>query len=116
MFLSFDMTVIPCGSGNDAGMVRDYIKTYYGHPAQLHVKGAPLVSTFNGQDCHFGQGSPNDGWASVVKNDMPPVQFVPAFFVGNPTNLRNFGVTNGIFSVRTFIVQVNVVTKYSVYV
>jgi hypothetical protein len=73
LFLSFDMTALPCGSSSDAAALRGLLNTYNSHPAQLNYQGKPLVSTFDGENCKFGQDNVNDGWASAVRNNVSPV-------------------------------------------
>ncbi|KZT21896.1 glycoside hydrolase family 71 protein [Neolentinus lepideus HHB14362 ss-1] len=81
LFLSFDMTSFPCSGPGDAYILRDYITRYQAHPSQLRYDGKILVSTFGGEYCSFGTGSLNQGWQNAIKSEMPPVHFVPAFFL-----------------------------------
>ncbi|KAJ7697799.1 glycosyl hydrolase family 71-domain-containing protein [Mycena rosella] len=74
-----------------------YITTYSGHPNVLQFAGKMLVSTFSGEKCTFGQGSVDAGWASTVKMGVPPVHFVPAFFV-DPATLGIYHSADGAFN------------------
>lgn len=60
-----------------------------------------LVSTFSGQSCYFGTGSVNDGWNVAVKNWLPPVHFIPAFFI-DPATFASLQVVDGAFNVRPY--------------
>jgi len=79
MFLSFEMTAVRCGSAADAGMLTDLVKTYASHPAQAKYNGRAHVSTFSGENCHFGQGSVQAGWL-YLRSLVPALYFVPAHF------------------------------------
>ncbi|KAF8191300.1 glycoside hydrolase family 71 protein [Pholiota molesta] len=97
MFFSFDMASFPCGGEGDGNLLRQLIKGYNGHPNQLVYKDKNFVSTFGGQFCRFGAGSLDDGWYNIMKKDMPPVHFVPAFFI-NPSELQNMRSIDGAYS------------------
>jgi len=97
LFLSFDMTVIPCASVGDMQRLQKYVMDYKSHPNQMFVGGRVFVSTFAGEGCRFGAGSPNDGWVSTLKSaSMPPVWFVPSFFV-DPATFPSITVMDGYF-------------------
>ena len=74
LFFSFDMSVLSCNSASDVAPIRNYINKYAAHAAQLNFRGRPLVSTFAGERCTFGQGSVNDGWISAVRTGVPSVR------------------------------------------
>jgi glucan endo-1,3-alpha-glucosidase len=97
LFLSFDMTSLPCASPSDAEALMRYIINYYGHPNSLFYNGKMFVSTFAGQDCRFGESSLDDGWIKAVKSG-PPVYFVPSFFV-DPSAFNDIRVMDGAFNV-----------------
>ncbi|KAL0959330.1 hypothetical protein HGRIS_014591 [Hohenbuehelia grisea] len=98
LFLSFDMTSLPCASPDDAGALQSYIRSYYAHPNQFRYAGLPLVSTFAGENCRFGRGSLDDAWASAVKPaGGMPVYFLPSFFV-DPASFSGLPVMDGAFS------------------
>ncbi|KAF8577364.1 glycoside hydrolase family 71 protein [Ramaria rubella] len=80
LFLSFDMTSLPGSSSSDATILREYINTYYNNPNQLRWNDEPVVSTFGGEHCTFGQDSVNAGWYTAIKEGIPPVHFIPSFF------------------------------------
>ncbi|TFK34633.1 glycoside hydrolase [Crucibulum laeve] len=91
LFLSFDMSSLPCGSPSDADTIRSLIRAYAVHPAYLLFQGRPVLSTFGGEYCNFGTGSLDAGWASVIRNGVlngvggpmggKEVVFLPAFFI-----------------------------------
>lgn len=103
LFISLDMTSIPCASPADAESLKQYIKEYYHHPNQFRYNGLPMISTFSGEGCLFGTGSPNQGWMSAIKGigDMP-LTFIPSFFV-DPAKFGEFTVMDGAFSVRIIL-------------
>jgi len=89
MFISFDMTVLPCASSSDANTLRQYVNQYVSHKAQLMYNGKALFSSFSGGSCQFGAGNVNSGWSSVFGGAN--TVFVPSFFV-DPSQ---FGSLNG---------------------
>jgi glucan endo-1,3-alpha-glucosidase len=70
LFLSMDMTSLPCDSQGDAASLRNMITRYTGHPNQLIYRGRPFLSTFSGENCFFGMDNANAGWQSVVRNGI----------------------------------------------
>lgn len=99
LFISFDMTSLPCSSSGDGDYVRGYIARYANHPNQLRVDGRPFVSTFAGQTCTFGTGSGvNAAWAGVVKGGGVNAYFVPSFFV-DPATFGGLSVMDGAYQV-----------------
>ncbi|KAF5342756.1 hypothetical protein D9757_014508 [Collybiopsis confluens] len=106
MFLSLDMSSLPCASSSDGASLRALVTTYLSHPNQLrYSRGSstqlPLVSTFAGESCKFGQSSVADGWRSQFAQH-PDLQgkmtFVPSFFVA-PDQMSQFsGIVNGVFN------------------
>ncbi|KAL0959133.1 hypothetical protein HGRIS_014424 [Hohenbuehelia grisea] len=97
LFISFDMTSFPCMAPEHGNIIREYINTYYVHPNQLLYNSHPLVSTFGGQHCTFGTGNLNDGWSSVLKREMRPNHFIPAFFM-SPSDFAGYPVMDGAFN------------------
>ncbi|KAI0794820.1 glycosyl hydrolase family 71-domain-containing protein [Abortiporus biennis] len=106
LFLSLDMSSLPCSQSSDAGALRDYITTYASHPNQLLYNGSVFVSTFAGESCTFGFSSNSgtildDSWRYAIKNttitNFPPVYFVPSFFI-DPTRYRQLTVIDGAFN------------------
>ncbi|KDQ62413.1 glycoside hydrolase family 71 protein [Jaapia argillacea MUCL 33604] len=86
LFLSFDMSSLPCASPNDAQTLRTYITTYSSHPNQLKMSSRTFASTFAGESCAFGQGSVPTGWSSQFTQHPEltganAVYFAPSFFV-----------------------------------
>jgi glucan endo-1,3-alpha-glucosidase len=98
LFLSFDMTSLPCSSAADADLLRSYINSYHSNINQLHYDGNPFVSTFAGESCSFGQDSVNDGWTYAVKSGKPAIYFVPSFFV-DPSQFSDYTVIDGMLNV-----------------
>jgi glucan endo-1,3-alpha-glucosidase len=103
LFLSFDMTSLPCLEPDDANILQTYISTYNSHPNQLRYNGKTFVSTFSGENCYFGTGSVNNGWIAAVKTGLPPIYFVPAFFM-NPSEFPSMSVIDGAFNVSYGVV------------
>jgi glucan endo-1,3-alpha-glucosidase len=101
LFLSFDMTSLPCAVAADSQLIRMYITTYAAHPNQLLYKGKVFISTFAGQTCMFGTDSVNQGWINTVKTGLvPSTYFVPSFFV-DPATFSSYSVLDGAFGVCT---------------
>jgi hypothetical protein len=48
------------------GLLQNYVSTYKYHSAAATYNGKPILSTFAGQDCSFGQGNTNNGWNAVM--------------------------------------------------
>jgi glucan endo-1,3-alpha-glucosidase len=80
MFFSLDMTSFGCGSAADAQVLANLVRTYVSHPAQARYRDRPLVSTFAGNDCSFGQGSAQNGWNYFRSLVGTAIYFVPATF------------------------------------
>ncbi|KAH7923313.1 glycoside hydrolase family 71 protein [Leucogyrophana mollusca] len=98
LFLSFDMTSLPCTQPDDAAILRQYISSYSKHPNQLLIADKPMVSTFSGEKCEFGSPGVNEGWQYALRGEnSPPVHFVPAFFVPQNT-LPSLPVMDGAFN------------------
>ncbi|KAI0310822.1 glycoside hydrolase family 71 protein [Amylostereum chailletii] len=94
LFISFDMSALPCASPDDATTLRNYITQYATHPNQLIYKGRVFASTFAGQTCTFGQSSVAEGWSSQFTRHpdltgQNAVFFVPSFFV-DPNTFSTF--------------------------
>ncbi|KAG8214499.1 glycoside hydrolase family 71 protein [Butyriboletus roseoflavus] len=101
LFLSFDMTSLPCGSANDATTLRNYITTYASHPNQLIYDSRVLASTFSGESCQFGQGSVQSGWSTQFVQQLSgknAVYFVPSFFISTSKFQSFSGVIDGMFN------------------
>ncbi|KZV70181.1 glycoside hydrolase family 71 protein [Peniophora sp. CONT] len=100
MFMSFDMTVLPCASPDDASTLRNYITTYASHPGQLTYSSRVLATTFAGESCTFGQSSVTEGWKTqftqhpdlMGDGGQSKVFFMPSFFVDPAT----FGTYDGV--------------------
>ncbi|KAF6752781.1 alpha-1,3-glucanase [Ephemerocybe angulata] len=97
LFPSFDMGNLPCARERDGDILRTMINTYYDHSNQMYFHGAPLVSTFGGQQCHFGQPTINEGWRRILKTDLPAVHFIASFFM-DPAIYGSIDSANGAFS------------------
>jgi glucan endo-1,3-alpha-glucosidase len=87
LFISFDMTSLPCSQPGDAINLQNYIKTYASHPNQLIYQNQALVSTFAGDACTFGMADSNSGWQYAVKSGPDDVIFIPAFFTTFPPTI-----------------------------
>ncbi|KIP05382.1 glycoside hydrolase family 71 protein [Phlebiopsis gigantea 11061_1 CR5-6] len=103
LFISFDMSVLPCDSPDAAGALRNYISTYASHPNQLKYNGRSFASTFSGETCTFGQDNVQDGWRTqfTAHPDVTAaggVHFVPAFFIDPATFGQYSGAANGMFN------------------
>lgn len=75
---------LPCASPSDASALRSLVSTYFSHPNQLQLNNKAFVSTFAGESCTFGSGSPAQGWESqfTANGEVEgKMHFVPAFFV-----------------------------------
>jgi glucan endo-1,3-alpha-glucosidase len=104
LFMSFDMTSLPCSNPDSAQTLRKYITTYATHPNQLIYDGRVFASTFSGEACTFGQSSVLDGWSSQFTKhpDLTgpnSVLFVPSFFI-DPATFNNMNqIMDGAFNV-----------------
>ncbi|KAJ7044153.1 glycoside hydrolase [Mycena alexandri] len=101
LFFSLDMSVLPCATADDGAALRARVTNFIKNPNYLQVNGLPLVSTFAGESCTFGQDSVPDGWRSQFAQH-PDLQgqmhFVPSFFI-DPATLNQFnGVLDGTFA------------------
>ena len=103
LFLSLDMTSLPCASANDAQNLRNLVNAQASHPNQYQYDSRAFVSTFSGETCQFAQGSVTQGWKTQF-TQHPDLQgkmlFVPSFFV-DPTTFKDYsGIMDGDFNVR----------------
>ncbi|OJT10982.1 Glucan endo-1,3-alpha-glucosidase agn1 [Trametes pubescens] len=99
LFLSFDMSSLPCSAAADAQPLQTYIKTYANNTSQMTYNGRMLVSTFAGEACTFNSSSLNAGWVNALKpanSSLPGVWFVPSFFI-DPQTFKNLTVVDGMF-------------------
>jgi len=99
LFISLDMTSFSCGSTQDAQVLRNIVHPYLSHPNQLLYNSRPVVSTFSGQSCTFGQGTPEQGWQTQFTSNpgLGNIYFIPSFFV-DPNSFTDFSnVMNGDF-------------------
>ncbi|GBE78542.1 Glucan endo-1,3-alpha-glucosidase agn1 [Sparassis crispa] len=97
LFVSLDMTSLPCSSASNIASVQSYIKSYASHPNQFLYNGKVFLSTFSGESCKFGASSVNQGWINAVKTNVPSVYFVPSFFVA-PNTFSTYSVIDGMFN------------------
>lgn len=99
----------PCASPSDADALRSLVATYITHPSQLQYNVRPLVSTFAGETCAFGQASPAEGWKTQFAQHpdlQGKISFVPSFMI-DPTKFGDFaGVMDGAFNVGASIFMV----------
>ncbi|KAJ3527217.1 hypothetical protein NMY22_g9870 [Coprinellus aureogranulatus] len=97
LFPSFDMGTIPCSQESDGDFLRGFVYRYHDHSNQLVFRGNPVVSSFGGQFCTFGQGTVNDGWKRVLKRNLPGVHFIASFFM-DPGIYGSMDAVDGAFS------------------
>ncbi|KAG1742365.1 glycoside hydrolase family 71 protein [Suillus paluster] len=101
LFLSFDMSSLPCSTAANAATLRTYITTYAAHPNQLLYNGRVFASTFSGETCTFGQGSVASGWSTQFVQQLTgssAVHFVPSFFI-DPSQFNTYSsVIDGMFN------------------
>jgi hypothetical protein len=70
------MDVIECVSAANLGLIQNYITTYTNHSAAAKYGGKPLLSSFAGQNCRFGQSTMTAGWTLAMaglRNSVSPV-------------------------------------------
>lgn len=92
LFLSLDMTVLPCSAFSHADLLKNYVTQYAAHPAQAFYEGRQLVSTFAGSDCSFGLGAGwNDGWETAFKQPLKSAGFDVFFLPSIFTDPATFG-------------------------
>ncbi|KAH6910280.1 glycoside hydrolase [Coprinopsis sp. MPI-PUGE-AT-0042] len=100
-FFSFDMSSVPGNSAGDISVIKNYFQPLAKHPRMMkHPRtGGVIVSTFSGENCTFGQGSMENGWAYVKRelNSITPIYFIPSFFI-NPTRYPNISAMDGAFN------------------
>ena len=105
MFISFDMTALPCSSSSDASALQTYVNKYVNNPAQLMYNGKAVFSSFSGSTCQFGTGSVSQGWSSVFGGAN--VVFIPSFFI-DPTQFNSLSsVMGGALNVSFFLLKTN---------
>ncbi|KIK99634.1 glycoside hydrolase family 71 protein [Paxillus rubicundulus Ve08.2h10] len=101
LFMSFDMSSLPCNTADDAATLRTYITTYASHPNQFMYNDRVLASTFAGESCKFGQASVQSGWSTQFIQQLSgsnAVYFIPSFFV-DPSTFQSFNnLIDGMFN------------------
>ncbi|KAJ7288334.1 glycoside hydrolase [Mycena rebaudengoi] len=101
LFLSLDMSVLPCGTVEGGASLRALVQKFATQPNALQVEGRAFVSTFAGESCTFGQASVPEGWRSQFTQHpdlQGKIHFVPAFFM-DPATFKDFtGVMDGDFN------------------
>ncbi|BEI82626.1 hypothetical protein CcaverHIS002_0304940 [Cutaneotrichosporon cavernicola] len=97
MFLSLDMTSLPCGSAADANRLVNLVRQLASSPAQAMYRGKVLVSTFAGSDCTFGTGT-NAGWQTMFVDPLVragvKIFFIPSVFM-NPADFSKLTWMDG---------------------
>ena len=86
-FFSFDMSSVPGNSASDINVIKNYFAPLAKHPRMMkHPRGGTIVSTFAGENCTFGQGSMEAGWAYVKRelNAITPVRASIKYAEANP--------------------------------
>ncbi|KAG8754678.1 hypothetical protein FRC14_004840 [Serendipita sp. 396] len=94
MFLSLDMSSLPCASQSDVQALQAWVSNYTSHSNQMMYNGKPLVSTFAGESCSYG-GSYQSAWSSF-KSGLN-VHFAPALFI-DIANFKSLSWLDGAFS------------------
>ncbi|KAH0586158.1 hypothetical protein H2248_007423 [Termitomyces sp. 'cryptogamus'] len=101
LFLSLDMTSMPCETAADAQTLRNLVLKFISRSNYMQVNCQSLVSTFSGESCTFGHKSASDGWSSefVDHSDLQgKIRFVPSFFI-DPSSFGSFNdVMDGDFN------------------
>ncbi|KLO14581.1 glycoside hydrolase [Schizopora paradoxa] len=95
LFISLDMSSLPCTSAADATSLQPYVTNYTSHPNQLKYDNKVFLSTFAGETCLFGQATTAQGWTTFLSplTGTNAVFFVPSFF-SDPTTWSSTGVLN----------------------
>jgi glucan endo-1,3-alpha-glucosidase len=100
MFLSLDMTSLPCGSPADAQRLINIVRQHASSPAQAKYNGEVLVSTFAGSECTFGTGT-NGGWQTAFVDPLVAgglkIAFIPSVFM-SPSEFPNHMWMDGEFN------------------
>lgn len=84
LFLSLDMTSLPCASAADAQSIVSLVRRFAGLGAQAKVDNKPLVSTFAGDSCSFGGLGWKTGFVDALEAVGVDIFFVPSLF-SNPS-------------------------------
>lgn len=100
-----------CSSQDTAAYIRNLTNTFIGEAAQLLVDGRPLVSTFAGEACTFGEADVFTGWNKQFTQHPElagKIHFMPAFFI-DIQQFHNFtDVMDGDFNVRALYFTVSI--------
>lgn len=103
LFVSLDMTSLPCSSPDHAAFIRKLVLDHASHPNQLkYNENQAFVSTFAGELCNFGLGGPAEEVWKNAFTQHPDVKgkvyFVPSFFIDPATFGKFNGVMDGDFN------------------
>lgn len=104
LFLSFDMTSLPCSDPGHAQLLQQYVNQYSQRASYFQYDSLPVVSTFAGERCSFGQSNLNDAWNFAIKSPFPASRFIPSFFV-DPSQFSSLPVMDGAFNVSSSTVS-----------
>ncbi|KAF9646184.1 glycoside hydrolase family 71 protein [Thelephora ganbajun] len=99
LFISFDMTCIPCASMDDIIHLLRYIQPFLNHGNQYYRDGKLVISTFAGQDSRFGHHTFEHGWAHIKRRleEITPICFIPSFFI-DPRRYPSLPFMDGYFN------------------
>lgn len=109
---------MPCSASSHATTLVNLVHQYANHPNQFKYPPSapkPVVTTFSGESCTFGQSSPSQGWQTQFKNKFTganSILFAPSFFVDPATFSTTWGsVQDGALNV-SLIYRNEVSDKY----
>ncbi|KAF7314333.1 hypothetical protein MKEN_00905900 [Mycena kentingensis (nom. inval.)] len=101
LFFSLDMSVLPCQTFDDGASLRKLVLDFATRPSHLQFDGKAFVSTFAGESCKFGTGSPAEGWSTqfAAHPDIQgKIHFAPSFFIDPATFNQFAGTFDGAFN------------------
>ncbi|TFK21952.1 glycoside hydrolase [Coprinopsis marcescibilis] len=101
IFFSFDMSSIPGNTASDIELIKSYYRPHATNPRMMTYPATDkvIISTFAGENCTFGQGSMENGWAYFKRelNTIAPIYFIPSFFI-NPVRYGGVTAMDGAFN------------------
>lgn len=99
VYVNLDMSVLSCATSSDMSNLVSIVEANIDSAGQATVNGKPLVGTFIGESCTFGESDSNTGWEafkSQLESDGYSIFFMPYFPVDAYSVYDTYTVADGL--------------------